>query len=177
LRGHAWFTFNPGTIGEDSIQRKMDRAVDSESYGGFMITPSPASRGRPRGADAPAQTGVIYLDDEFFRLYRYTIELGLENGLPMDVLYDELRFPPASTGRARASARAYRTGASKSCCSGSTHPGRARFARTGPIEVILSALSPRFDRRADHDSSIRASPVCVRLLCLCIRSFVGRKLS
>jgi len=91
--GHAWFTFQLANLTDASVKEMVRKAVESNAYGGYMITPD---RGRmPQGATAPNAT---YLDKESFRLYRVTIEEGLKQGLPMDILYDELQFPTGMAG-------------------------------------------------------------------------------
>jgi hypothetical protein len=95
--GHAWFTFNLGGLTDDSVKAMVQRAVDSNSYGGFMITPSPG-RGFRQGGGTTTDNNVSYLNDEFFRLYKVAIEEGLKHGLPMDILYDELQFPTGMAG-------------------------------------------------------------------------------
>jgi hypothetical protein len=95
--GHAWFTFQLANLTEDAVKGMVRKAVESNAYGGYMITPD---RGRmPQGADgANKAPNATYLDDEFFRLYKITIEEGIRNGLPMDILYDELQFPTGMAG-------------------------------------------------------------------------------
>jgi hypothetical protein len=98
-RGHAWFTFNLSSLNEDRVRSMVQRAVQSDSYGGFMITPSGGFGGRGFGGTAATSgTPVTYLNEEFFRLYKVAIEEGLKNNLPMDVLYDELQFPTGMAG-------------------------------------------------------------------------------
>lgn len=96
-RGHAWFTFNLGALNDESVLAMVRRAAETDSYGGFMITPSPG-RGWGRRGTTAAGNNVTYLNDEFFRLYKVAIEEGLKLGLPMDILYDELQFPTGMAG-------------------------------------------------------------------------------
>ncbi len=98
-RGHAWFTFNLGSLNEERVRAMVQQAVKSDSYGGFMITPSGGFGGRGGGSGAASGgTPVTYLNEEFFRLYKVAIEEGLKNNLPMDVLYDEQQFPTGMAG-------------------------------------------------------------------------------
>src|SRR5512136_313856 len=81
--GHAWFTFNLGSLNEDRVRSMIQQAVKNNSYGGFMITPSGGFGGRGFGGAAPAGgTPVTYLSEEFFKLYKVAIEEGLKNNLP-----------------------------------------------------------------------------------------------
>ena len=95
--GHAWFTFQLANLTEEAVKGIIQRAVESNAYGGYMITPD---RGRmPQGGEvANTVPNATYLDDEFFRLYKVTIQEGLRHGLPMDILYDELQFPTGMAG-------------------------------------------------------------------------------
>jgi len=96
--GHAWFTFVLPSLTEDRVKSMIQRAAQSDSYGGFMITPDGGFGRTPGGAAASDRPAVTYLNDEFFKLYKIAIEEGLKNNLPMDVLYDELQFPTGMAG-------------------------------------------------------------------------------
>lgn len=95
--GHAWFTFQLASLTDEAVKGMVQKAVESNAYGGYMITPD-AGRMAPGGAGANTGPKATYLDDESFRLYKVTIEEGLRNGLPMDILYDELQFPTGMAG-------------------------------------------------------------------------------
>ncbi|MGA2221673.1 MAG: glycosyl hydrolase [Verrucomicrobiia bacterium] len=101
FRGHAWFTFNLGSLTDASVTSMVDRAAQSDSYGGFMITSS-GGRGGGRGGaptnNPPTTPAATYLSEEFFRFYRLAIEEGLKYKFPMDVLYDEQQFPSGMAG-------------------------------------------------------------------------------
>jgi hypothetical protein len=90
FRGHAWLDFRLGNISDDIVNTMVDQAIHSNSYGGFMITSTGARPGDP--------SNVVYLSDEYFRLYRLAIERGLKGNLPLDVLYDEQQFPTGMAG-------------------------------------------------------------------------------
>ncbi|MEN6334956.1 MAG: glycosyl hydrolase, partial [Phycisphaerales bacterium] len=96
--GHAWFTFVLPSLTEDRVKSMIQRAAQSDSYGGFMITPDGGFGRAPGSTAATDRPPVTYLNDEFFRLYKVAIEEGLKNNLPMDVLYDELQFPTGMAG-------------------------------------------------------------------------------
>src|SRR5512136_1368011 len=65
FRGHAWLDFRLGNISNDIVDRMVDQAIQSNSYGGFMITST--------GAKPGSSSNVVYLSDEYFRLYRLAI--------------------------------------------------------------------------------------------------------
>lgn len=90
FRGHAWLDFRLGNISDDIVNKMVDQAIQTNSYGGFMITSTGAYRGSP--------SNVVYLSDEYFRLYKLAIERGLKGNLPLDVLYDEQQFPTGMAG-------------------------------------------------------------------------------
>jgi hypothetical protein len=103
-RGHRWFGFRLSDINESSIIKGLEQSGKSDSYGNLMIGPS---GGLTTGLSEaymkyshrrPSQTGVAYLSEEYFRLYRLAIEEGLKNHLPLSVLYDELDYPSGMAG-------------------------------------------------------------------------------
>ena len=103
-RGHRWLTFRLSNISEESIRKNIQDAAKSDSAGGFMITPdggntSALSEAYMKGSHRqPNTTGVAYLSEEYFRLYRAAIEEGNKDGLPLRVLYDELQYPSGMAG-------------------------------------------------------------------------------
>ncbi|MBP1623273.1 MAG: hypothetical protein H6Q07_1293, partial [Acidobacteria bacterium] len=44
-RGHAWLDFRLGNISDDMVNKMVDQAAQSNSYGGFMITSTGAGPG------------------------------------------------------------------------------------------------------------------------------------
>jgi hypothetical protein len=103
-RGHRWFTFRLSNITEDSIRTGIQQAAKSGQFGSFMITPDGGNTSALSEAflknshRQPNKTGVGYLSEEYFRLYRLAIEEGLKNNLPLRVLYDELQYPSGMAG-------------------------------------------------------------------------------
>ena len=103
-RGHRWLTFRLSNITEESIRNSIQQAARSDVAGGFMITPdggntSALSEAYMKGSHRqPDTTGVAYLSEEYFRLYRLAIEEGNKDGLPLRVLYDELQYPSGMAG-------------------------------------------------------------------------------
>jgi hypothetical protein len=103
-RGHRWFTFRLSNITEASIVSGIQQAAQSGAFGSFMITPdggltTALSEAYMKGSRRPpSTTGVAYLSEEYFRLYRLAIEEGQRNHLPLRVLYDELQYPSGMAG-------------------------------------------------------------------------------
>lgn len=103
-RGHRWITLRLANVTEGAIASQIQQAAQSDAYGNFMITPDgglttglsdPYMKGSHR---PPVTTGVAYLSEEYFRLYRLAIEEGQKNHIPMRVLYDELQYPSGMAG-------------------------------------------------------------------------------
>ena len=103
-RGHRWFTFRLSNITEESVRAGIRQAAGLDSFGSFMITPD---GGRTTGLSddymknsrRPVNTtGVAYLSEEYFLLYRAAIEEGQRDHLPLRVLYDELQYPSGMAG-------------------------------------------------------------------------------
>jgi hypothetical protein len=103
-RGHYWVTLRLANVTERSLVSQIQQAAKSDSYGSFMITPDGGlttglSEAYMKGSHRqPVTTGVAYLSEEYFRLYRLAIEEGQRNHLPLRVLYDELQFPSGMAG-------------------------------------------------------------------------------
>ncbi|HMD70479.1 MAG TPA: glycosyl hydrolase [Bryobacteraceae bacterium] len=103
-RGHRWITLRLSNVTESSLVSEIQRAAQSDSYGNFMITPDGGlttglSEAYMKGSHRqPVTTGVAYLSEEYFRLYRLAIEEGQRDHLPLRVLYDELQFPSGMAG-------------------------------------------------------------------------------
>ena len=97
--GHAWFTFQLANLTDDAVKGMVQKAVESNAYGGYMITPDRGRLPRVAGGTNTAPTpNATYLDDNFFRFYKLAIKEGLRHGMPMDVLYDEQQFPTGAAG-------------------------------------------------------------------------------
>ena len=103
-RGHRWFGFRLSDITESSIVKGLEQSGKSDSYGNLMIGPDGGlTTGLSEAYMAnshrrPGLTGVAYLSEEYFRLYRLAIEEGLKNHLPLRVLYDEWAYPSGIVG-------------------------------------------------------------------------------
>jgi hypothetical protein len=103
-RGHRWITVRLSNVNEDAVASQIQQAAQSDSYGNFMITPDGGlttglSDAYMKGSHRqPVTTGIAYLSEEYFRLYRRAIEEGRRNHLPMRVLYDELQYPSGMAG-------------------------------------------------------------------------------
>jgi hypothetical protein len=103
--GHYWFAYNLNTLTDATVIEGIRDAVKTGAYGGFMITPSNGgstallsdaylkASGRQR-----SDKGVVYLSEEYFRLYKLAIQEGLKYNFPLSVLYDELEVPSGMVG-------------------------------------------------------------------------------
>ncbi|HEY3836652.1 MAG TPA: glycosyl hydrolase [Bryobacteraceae bacterium] len=103
-RGHRWLTLRLATATEESVRAAIKQLAESDTGGGLMITPdggntSALSEAYLKGSHRqPNSTGIAYLSEEYFRLYRAAIEEGNKDGLPLRVLYDELQYPSGTAG-------------------------------------------------------------------------------
>ena len=103
-RGCYWFGFQLSNITETGMLAGLQRGIKSGAFGSFMIGPG---GGLTTGLSEaymkysrrpPVKTGVAYLSEEYFKLYRQAIEEGMKNNFPMRVLYDELQYPSGMAG-------------------------------------------------------------------------------
>ncbi|MBZ5585537.1 MAG: hypothetical protein LAQ30_25730 [Acidobacteriia bacterium] len=103
-RGCYWFGFGLTNITENGMLAGLQRGIQSGAYGSFMIGPG---GGLTAGLSEaymkysrrpPVKTGIAYLSEEYFELYRRAIEEGMNNNFPMRVLYDELGYPSGMAG-------------------------------------------------------------------------------
>ena len=103
-RGHRWFTFRLDNITEESARNMIRDAAKSDVAGAFMITPDGGNTSQLSEAylkyshRPPNSSGIAYLSEEYFRLYRAAIQEGNQDGLPLRVLYDELQYPSGMAG-------------------------------------------------------------------------------
>jgi hypothetical protein len=103
-RGHRWLTLRLANVTEESLRATIKQLAESDTGGGLMITPdggntSALSDDYMKGSHRqPNTTGVAYLSEEYFRLYRAAIEEANKDGLPLRVLYDELQYPSGMAG-------------------------------------------------------------------------------
>jgi hypothetical protein len=103
-RGHYWITLRLSNVNESALTSQIQQAAKSGAYGNFMVTPDGGittglSEAYMKGSHRqPVTTGVAYLSEEYFELYRRAIEEGKRNNLPMRVLYDELQYPSGMAG-------------------------------------------------------------------------------
>ncbi len=148
FRGHAWLDFRLGNISDDIVAKMVDEAIASNSYGGFMITSTGAFNGN--------KTNVVYLSDEYFRLYKLAIERGLNGNLPLDVLYDEQQFPTGMAG-GQFAAR-YPDLVAKSLEkveTDATGPSRVKLASPLPNSIYIGAVRMNLDTLECVDISDR----------------------
>lgn len=104
FRQQAWMTLNLSTATEASVTAQVKQWVAKDLAGGFYLGVSGGGTaglsedylkgsGRPIGAP-----GVVYLSEDYFALYRKTIEAGIAAGAPPVVFYDEWGYPSGIAG-------------------------------------------------------------------------------
>ena len=96
-RGHAMWNFNLSTLNEASVTAGIQEMAKL-NYGGFFIE---ASGGPTTGLSEaylkmfrrpPSSQGVVFLSDEYFRVYKLALEEAKKLGLEV-ILYDDYSFP------------------------------------------------------------------------------------
>jgi len=104
FRGICWMGFNLSNLTEDGIVTRIRSSARSGSWGSLMLGPGGGpttglSEAYLRGSRRkPSDQGVVYLSEEYFRLYRLAIEEGLRNNFPLSTLYDEWNYPSGIVG-------------------------------------------------------------------------------
>jgi hypothetical protein len=102
--GTRWLTVRLTNVTEASLVESIDQAAASGAYGSFMMTPD---GGKTTGLSEaymkssrrpPSDTGIGYLSEDYFRLYRAAAEEGDKKNLPLRTLYDELQYPSGMAG-------------------------------------------------------------------------------
>jgi hypothetical protein len=103
-RGICWMGFNLSNLTEDGIVARVQSSAKSGFWGSLMLGPGGGpttglSEAYLRGSGRkPSDQGVVYLSEEYFRLYRLAIEEGLRNNFPLSTLYDEWNYPSGIVG-------------------------------------------------------------------------------
>jgi len=104
FRGVRWGGFDLTTLSDSTVIKGIQGGVNSKSWGTTLLGPGggpttglsedymKASRRKPSDA------GVIYLSEEYFRLYKLAIEEGLRNNFNVSTLYDEWTYPSGIVG-------------------------------------------------------------------------------
>jgi hypothetical protein len=99
-RGHQMYgygLFNLSTLSEERIAGAIQNMVKA-NMGGFAPEPGGGpTTGLPEAylkatRRQPSSQGVVYLSDEYFKLYRFALEQARKNGLEV-ILYDEWTYP------------------------------------------------------------------------------------
>jgi len=104
FRGVRWLGFGLSNLSDSGMIKSIQSTVKSDSWGSYLLGPG---GGPTTGLSeaylkaskrSPSDRGVPYLSEEYFRIYRLTIEEGLKYGLPMSTLYDEWTYPSGIVG-------------------------------------------------------------------------------
>jgi len=102
--GTRWITLRLANATDASLLATIDQAAASGAYGSFMITPdggktTALSEAYMKGSRRPpSDSGIAYLSEEYFRLYKLALEEGEKVHLPLRTLYDELQYPSGMAG-------------------------------------------------------------------------------
>ncbi|MCR4859813.1 MAG: hypothetical protein K5910_04030, partial [Bacteroidales bacterium] len=99
FRGVRFIALNLDRATEQSMRDAVERDFKTDKWGSFVLIAGGGSTaglsdeylagsGRQR-----KESGVAYLSEEYFKLYRAAIEKGLELGFKCTTLYDEWEYP------------------------------------------------------------------------------------
>jgi hypothetical protein len=103
-RGVRWLGFGLSNLSDSGMIKSIRSAVASDSWGSYLLGPG---GGPTTGLSeaylkaskrTPSDHGIPYLSEEYFRIYRLTIEEGLKHDFPMSTLYDEWNYPSGIVG-------------------------------------------------------------------------------
>ncbi len=99
FRGVRFIALNLDRATEESMREAVERDFRTDKWGSFVLIAGGGSTaglsdeylagsGRQR-----KETGIAYLSEDYFKLYRAAIEKGLELGFKCTTLYDEWEYP------------------------------------------------------------------------------------
>jgi hypothetical protein len=102
-RGHAMWSFPLTTLNENYVISGIQEMARL-NYGGFFIEPGGGPTTGLSDAyvklfrrDQRDDRGVVFLSDEYFRLYKLAMEEAKKHGMQV-VLYDDYAFPTGTVG-------------------------------------------------------------------------------
>ncbi|MCX6238004.1 MAG: glycosyl hydrolase [Bacteroidia bacterium] len=104
FRGIRWGGFGLSNLTDSSAIKSIQSGAKSNSWGSTLLGPG---GGPTTGLSeaylkasrrTPSDKGVIYLSDEYFRIYKLAIEEGLKYNFPVSTLYDEWNYPSGIVG-------------------------------------------------------------------------------
>jgi len=104
FRGVRWLALGLTNLSDSGVVRSIRNSVNLDSWGSYLLGPG---GGPTTGlSDAylkashrsPSDKGVVYLSEEYFRLYKLAIAEGMKHNFPMSTLYDEWNYPSGIVG-------------------------------------------------------------------------------
>ena len=99
FRGVRFISLNLDRSTEQSMRDAVERDFKTDKWGSFVLI---AGGGSTAGLSdeylagsgrQKKETGIAYLSEDYFKLYRAAIEKGLELGFKCTTLYDEWEYP------------------------------------------------------------------------------------
>jgi hypothetical protein len=103
-RGVRWLGFNLTNLSDATVTRSIETSVKLDSWGSYLLGPGGGPTTVLSDAylkashRAPSDKGVVYLSEEYFRLYKLAIAEGMKHDFPMTTLYDEWNYPSGIVG-------------------------------------------------------------------------------
>jgi hypothetical protein len=104
FRGVRWLGFGLSNLSDSSVIKSIDKSVSLDSWGSYLLGPG---GGPTTGLSeaylkashrATSEKGVVYLSEEYFRLYKLAIAEGMKHNFSMSTLYDEWNYPSGIVG-------------------------------------------------------------------------------
>lgn len=99
FRGIKWTGFGLTNLSDTGIIKTIQAGAKSNSWGTVLLGPG---GGPTTGLSdaymkasrrAPSDRGVVYLSEEYFRIYKVAVQEGLKNNFPVSTMYDEWNYP------------------------------------------------------------------------------------
>jgi len=104
FRGVRWGGFGLSNLTDSSVIKSIRAGAKSNSWGSTLLGPGGGpttglSEAYLKGSKrTPSDKGVVYLSEEYFRLYKLAIEEGIKVNFPVSTLYDEWNYPSGIVG-------------------------------------------------------------------------------
>jgi hypothetical protein len=103
-RQQAWLTYNLSRATEENMTAQVQHWAEQDLTGGFYLGMGPGSTAGlsdeylQGSGQQRSDRGIAFLSEEYFDLYAKIIEVGLKNGNPPIVFYDEVGYPSGMAG-------------------------------------------------------------------------------
>lgn len=99
FRGIKWTGFGLTNLTNSSAIKSIQTGAKSKSWGTVLLGPGGGpttglSEAYLKGSRrSTSDKGVVYLSEEYFRIYKLAVQEGLKDNFPVTTLYDEWNYP------------------------------------------------------------------------------------